>query len=140
MKKNLAVLAVLFLAASSFAESRFIENSPDTNDLLTINITAPSLLKSIENDISASGETNSFTITYVSKDSVTFTYATAVADQIAGAETVSFYNYDNDSSTGNTVWLQPGDSLRLTGNDGTQTDNTNVAYRVVLEIDRARSR
>lgn len=139
MKKMFTFVAVIVAFASvSMAETRVVEGSPATNDVFTVPITAPSLLKTIENDITASGETNSFTITYLSKDATTFTYATAVADQIAGAETVQHYNYDSDSSTGNTVWLQAGDTLYLTGNDGAQTDSTNVEYRVVLEIDRSR--
>jgi hypothetical protein len=138
MKKLLFILAMLVMGTASHGEQRVVEGTPATNDVYTITITAPALLLSIENDITAASETNSFTITYLSKDGTTFTYATAVADQIAGAETVSFYNYDADSSTGNTVWLQKGDTLYLTGNDGSQTDSTNVEYRVVFDIDRSR--
>lgn len=133
MKKLLVTLIAAMVGVSAFAGTRIIDQQPATNDVLAISITDASLLKSISNDITASGETNSFTITYTTADSVTYTLATAVADQIAGAETVSYYNYDNDSSTGNTVVLKRGDTLYLTGNDATQTDYSNVWYRVVIE-------
>jgi len=133
MKKLLVTLIAAMVGVSAFAGTRIIDQQPATNDVLAISITDASLLKSISNDITAAGETNSFTITYTTDDSVTYTLATAVADQIAGAETVSYYNYDNDSSTGNTVVLKRGDTLYLTGNDATQTDYSNVWYRVVIE-------
>jgi hypothetical protein len=141
MKRTILAVAVIALAGTAFGQSRVVdtirvyEGSPVATDIAAITITSPSLLKSISSGISASGETNSFTITYVSKGGITSTLATAVTDDIAGSESVNYYNYDADSATGDTVWLQKGDVLSLTGNDGTQTDYSNVIYRVVFEVD-----
>lgn len=145
MKKFITSIAlIVVMASATFAEYRFVEETPNTNSVLSVPITAPSLLKSVYCTVSATSETNSFTITYVTKkDGVTNTLATPVADVIQGEAfpaQITYYNYDSDSSTGDTEWLQPGDTLLLTSNDATNTDYSNVTYRVSLEVDRARSR
>lgn len=138
MKKTLSILAVVLIAGIAFAgKYRILEGQPNSSDVYTITATDVSRLASIICDVSATGETNSFTITAqtipVSGTTNTYTYATAVADDIAAAETVHVYNYDHDSSTGDTMWLRRGDKLILTGNDATQTAYSNVYYYVVLE-------
>lgn len=137
MKKIMLMIAVACFGYGVVADTgiRVVERQPGTNNVLSVSITKPSLLKSIVNEISATGEMNSFTITFtfLTEDANTYTLATAVADQVGGSETVQYYNYDSDSSTGDTQWLQAGDTLLLTGNDGTPTAYSNVTYRIVLE-------
>ena len=139
MKKWITLFAVMAVVFAGYAQKlRVLEGQPNSSDVYTITITDYTRLNSIICDVSASGETNSFTITAqtvpVSGTTNTYTYATAVADDIAGAEVTHFYNHDADSATGDTMWLKPGDKLLLTGNDATQTDYSNVYYRVVLEV------
>ena len=123
MKKLITVLAVVAIATAGFATKyRILEGQPNSSDVYSISITDYTRLNSIICDVSAATQTNSFTITAqtipVSGTTNTYTYATAVADDIAAAEVTHFYNHDADSATGDTMWLKPGDKLLLTGNDG----------------------
>lgn len=136
MKKLLTIAAVL-VAVMTFGDFRVIDSQPNSSDVLSIGITDYSRLASIHCDIKAASETNSFTITFVTVPTTgttnTYTYATAIADDIAGAEVAHIYNTDMDATTLHTQWLKPGDKLLFTGNDAAQTAYSNVHYRVVLE-------
>ena len=137
MKKLIISALAMIVAVTVFAEYRVVDGTPNASGVLNIGITDYSRLSSIICDVTASGETNSFTITvqtiYPVGTTNVMTYATAIADQIAGAEVATIYNTDMDTTTLHTQWLKPGDVLKLTGNDGTQTAYSNVYYRVVLE-------
>lgn len=137
MKKLITFMVALTLVSVAFAGVRVVEKQPNSSDICAIGITDYSRLSSIICDVGATGETNSFTITVasvpVSGTTNTYTYATAIADDIAGAETVHMYNSDMDATTDHTMWLKPGDVLNLTGNDAAQTAYSNVYYYVVLE-------
>lgn len=138
MKKILTIIAIMAVASFANAEKyRIVEGSPGTNNIYSVSITDYSQLSSISCAVTGTG-TNSYTITYTSVDEgETYTYATAVADIIGGSANdgvKTMYNTDQDTTTNHTEWLKPGDTLKLTGNDASQTAYSNVTYRVVLKV------
>lgn len=141
MKKTVLVMAMVtaVLSAAAQAGMRVVEVQPGTNQVATVAITQPSLLQSINCFVSATGQTNSYTITYVgAEDGRTLTLATAIADCINGTATsgkATIFNSDMDTTTLHTEWLRAGDTLKLTGNDATQTAYSNVWYRVVFKTE-----
>jgi hypothetical protein len=137
MKKIITLLAVVGLVVGAQAKFRFLEGQP-TSDVYSISITDDGTRLSSISCLVAGTETNSYTITYVSEeDSQTYVYAPAITDVIGGGASdgvKNIYNSDQDTTTLHTEWLKKGDTLKLTSNDGAQTDETNVYYRVVLEV------
>ena len=136
MKKILAVLAVIAFASAVYAADtaiRVVEDPPATNGVLSIKIVEPSLIQSIYCDVTGSGLTNIYTIGYTSAAGETRPLAAAgdtVLTASAYTDSIVFFNYDADSSTGATEWLQPGDTFKITG---TGSGFTNSTFRVVLK-------
>lgn len=133
----LLMIAVGSLTVSAFAGTavRVVESAPGTNAVLSIPILRPSLLKTVYCDVSTATSTNIYTIAYTSAAGKTRPL-TAAGDTVLTdsdySNSIVFFNYDSDSSTGNTEWLRQGDTFKITGT-GSGSGATNCTYRVVFE-------
>jgi len=131
MKKLIGFLAVA-IVATSFAGLRVVEQPSDIDGDLNITITEYSLLKTVNGDVQVSGQTNAYTLAataYFKSGATSYTNSYTVAasaNMIAGSEAPVHFNYDSDSSTGNTEWLKPGDIFVIAG-------STSTYYKVVFE-------
>ena len=132
MKKFLGIAVAAALVVTALAEVRVVEAPSDIDGDLNITITDYSLLKSINGDVQVSGQTNAYTVavtSYFQSGATSYTNSYSVAssaNMVQGSESPVFFNYDADSSTGNTEWLKPGDILVLAG-------STSTYYKVVFE-------